>query len=55
MTAEWETINQISTSDTTQRMSVLGGWLVCRVNGIHLPQQMASWFVSDPEHSWVID
>lgn len=52
---KWETISQISTSDTTQRLEVPGGWLVCRVNGIHIPQSLASWFVDDPGHLWIID
>lgn len=52
MNLEWETIAQISTSDTTQRLKVPGGWLVCRLNGIHIPQSLASWFVSDPQYKW---
>lgn len=48
----WETIAQISTHDTTQRLAVPGGWLVCRLNGIKLPVNLASWFISDPEHKW---
>lgn len=52
MNLQWETIAQISTSDTTQRLRVPGGWLVCRLNGIYLPNTMTSWFVSDPDHTW---
>lgn len=48
----WETIIQISTSDFTERLPVPGGWLVCRISGIHLPQNMCGWFVNDPNHEW---
>ncbi len=55
MYLQWETIAQISTHDSTQRLMVPGGWLVCRLNGIHIPVSMASWFVSDPEHTWNLE
>lgn len=48
---EWEKVTASST-DQTQRLMVPGGWLVCRINGLHLPQSLASWFVPDPEHQW---
>lgn len=47
----WERIDQTE-NDYTERMAVPGGWLVCRVNGLHLPQSLASWFVADPDHNW---
>lgn len=48
---EWEKVTASST-DQTERLMVPGGWLVCRINGLHLPQSLASWFVPDPEHQW---
>lgn len=52
MTLSWEIIVQDSPSESTQRLKVHGGWLVCRVNGIHIPQSMAMAFVADPEYKW---
>lgn len=52
--ATWETISK-SATDSTQRMSVPGGWIVCRVNGLHLPQALVGWFVPDQEHTWIVD
>ncbi len=49
---EWETIIQLSPTDMTQRLRVPGGWLICRISGIHLPQNMANWFIADPNHEW---
>ena len=51
---EWETVTASST-DQTERLKVPGGWLVCRINGLHLPQSLASWFVSDPDYNWTLD
>lgn len=51
-TLQWETVIHTTPSDTTERLKVPGGWLVCRINGIHLPQSLASWFVHDPHHQW---
>jgi hypothetical protein len=48
----WEVITQETPSDRTERLQVPGGWLVCRVSGIHLPQNMVGWFVSDPTWTW---
>jgi hypothetical protein len=53
-TAQWETIVKTST-DSTQRMKVPGGWLVCRVNGVHLPQGLVGWFVPDPNYLWDVE
>ncbi len=52
MNLSWEVISQTTNSDITQRLAVPGGWLICRLNGSHLPRNMASWFVSDPGHEW---
>lgn len=48
---KWETINQTD-HEQTERANVPGGWLVMRKNGLHLPQSLCSWFVTDPAHSW---
>jgi len=54
MKLEWETVVQTDPHDSTQRLQVTGGWLVCRINGLHLPKSVCSWYISDPDHNWNI-
>jgi hypothetical protein len=51
----WEIVTQLTPDDRTERMKVPGGWLVCRISGIHIPKSYAEWFVTDPDHQWIIN
>lgn len=49
---QWEMIVPPKDYDTTERLRVPGGWIVCRIDGGRSPQMMTSCFVPDPDHTW---
>ncbi len=52
MKLKWETVIQESPNNATERLKVPGGWIICRISGIHMPQSMAMTFVPDSEPEW---
>lgn len=52
---KWEPITAMTNSEVTERLKVVGGWLVCRSDAAQSPATMSMCFVSDPDHSWIIE
>lgn len=55
MLPEWETIIPLKNYNSTERLQVPGGWLVCRIDGGKSPAGMTMCFVADPNHEWRIE
>lgn len=51
---KWEIIHEEDVSQTTERLKVLGGWLVLTIVPRYKNEAVFQIFLPDPEHQWKI-